>query len=365
MVFMKKFLFGLSAFLFLQVGFISANPGDTIFVQTFTYGSPQDAWFVFPSDTIRFEKILMQYKLRCTTSNNPACGEWDYLTYTYTPTWQYFIEHTDTVSLTASTIGTGVTHSSLPFGASNQTSRSQYLWKASEMTSAGLTPGNITGLRFYLQTLGGALNNLTIRFAATSQDSLTPGTLVNAGFTNVYQHNTQFLSTGWNGLQLTNPYNWNGTSNIIIDITYDNDITSTNNILLADNTPFSSALSNTDADRVASFDSYGYVEIPLNNEVAAIDSFITVSLWCYGNPALMPMNSTAFEATDSLGNRLLNSHLPWSDNNVYWDAGNESNAYDRINKLATVPEIEGNWNYWVFTKNLAQEKKYLTTTGNG
>lgn len=400
---MKKFLFGLSAFLFLQVGFISANPGDTIFVQTFTYGSPQDAWFVFPSDTIRFEKILMQYKLRCTTSNNPACGEWDYLTYTYlydhtglldsslvnqptftvngvampgtylymntpsytyTPTWQYFIEHTDTVSLTASTIGTGVTHSSLPFGASNQTSRSQYLWKASEMTSAGLTAGNITGLRFYLQTLGGALNNLTIRFAATSQDSLTPGTLVNAGFTNVYQHNTQFLSTGWNGLQLTNPYNWNGTSNIIIDITYDNDITSTNNILLADNTPFSSALSNTDADRVASFDSYGYVEIPLNNEVAAIDSFITVSLWCYGNPALMPMNSTAFEATDSLGNRLLNSHLPWSDNNVYWDAGNESNAYDRINKLATVPEIEGNWNYWVFTKNLATGSMKIYLNGN-
>src|ERR1041384_1778280 len=69
------------------IGFLSfkaqADPGDTIKVQTFTFGSPQDAWFVFPSDTIRFEKILMKYKLKCNPAQSPACGEWDYLTYTY------------------------------------------------------------------------------------------------------------------------------------------------------------------------------------------------------------------------------------------------------------------------------------------
>ena len=107
---------------------------DTIAVQTFTFGSSQDSWFNFPSDTVRFEKILMQYTLKCNPAQNPACGEWDYLTYTYLkdhtglldssivhqpvfkvnggivdtveyvylptysylPNWQYFIAHDDT-----------------------------------------------------------------------------------------------------------------------------------------------------------------------------------------------------------------------------------------------------------------------------
>src|ERR1019366_8670557 len=56
---------------------------DTINVQTFTYGSSQDSFFIFPPDTNRYEKILMHYNLKCNPNQNPACGQWDYLTYTY------------------------------------------------------------------------------------------------------------------------------------------------------------------------------------------------------------------------------------------------------------------------------------------
>ena len=70
-------------FLTLLIKSVTAGPGDTLIIQTFTYGSPQDAWCVFPSDTQRFEKILMKYTLNCNPAQNPACGEWDYLTYTY------------------------------------------------------------------------------------------------------------------------------------------------------------------------------------------------------------------------------------------------------------------------------------------
>jgi hypothetical protein len=55
--------------------------GDTVKVQTFRYGSKQDSVFLFPPDTFSCSKILMYYKLRCPY--NGACGEWDYLTYTY------------------------------------------------------------------------------------------------------------------------------------------------------------------------------------------------------------------------------------------------------------------------------------------
>src|SRR4051812_23096205 len=140
----RSVFFSLCIFLF-SVNFSFANPGDTVVVQTFTNGSPQNAWFTFPSDTVRFEKILMKYTLKCNPAQTPACGEWDYLTYTYlykhtglqdstlinqplftvngatpascswmnTPSysysnhWQYGIVHADTASLNTFTVGAG------------------------------------------------------------------------------------------------------------------------------------------------------------------------------------------------------------------------------------------------------------------
>jgi len=389
---MKKLLFLIASFLVLTVSNSLANsgPGDTVVVQTFAFGTPQNAWFVFPSDTVRFEKILMKYTLKCNPAQTPACGEWDYLTYTYlydhtglldstlinqptytvngaspdsvmymnTPSysydthWQYNAVHTDTTSLNTYGVGTGTTNAVFPFGASAPVSRTQYLWKASEISAAGMTAGNITGLQFYLQTLGAEMQSMTIKIKAVSLDSLTQSTFNNSGFTTVYSQNTQFTVLGWNSLQLTNPFNWDGISNLLIEITYQNMVTAMDNILAASTTTFNSGLTNAGADRVASFTSYGYVDVPMNSNLVSIDSFVTVAFWCYGSPA-QPMDGTAFEAVDSLDRRLLNSHLPWSDSNVYWDAGYGGTAYDRINKVATPTEIEGQWNYWTFTKNVA------------
>lgn len=386
---MKKLLYCLFFIGFLSIP-AKADPGDTIKVQTFTFGSPQDAWFVFPSDTIRFEKILMRYTLKCNPAQSPACGEWDYLTYTYlfdhtglldssvvhqpthtvngtapdsiaymntpsytySPTWQYFTVHTDTASLNTYTVGAGATTATHPLGASVPVSRVQYLWKASEMLAAGLTPGNITGLQFFLQSLGTPFNHLTIRFKPTAADTLDPTTFSAAGFTTVYEKNTSFMLLGWNSLQLTNSFNWDGVSNLVIEISYENNTPGTNAVVAADNTGFASGLVSQASDRVASFHGSGFVNVPMNPALTAIDSSITVAFWSYGTPAFQPMDGTCFEAVDNTGNRILNVHLPWSDNNVYWDAGQNS-GYDRINKAATTADTEGKWNFWAFTKDVA------------
>src|SRR5690242_7142726 len=80
---MKKLLIAFLLLFTLSSRNAHAQHGDTIKVQTFTFGSEKDGWFVFPSDTIRFEKILMKYTLKCNLTGSPLCGEWDYLTYTY------------------------------------------------------------------------------------------------------------------------------------------------------------------------------------------------------------------------------------------------------------------------------------------
>lgn len=61
----------------------NAGPGDTIVVQAMTYGSPQDLVIALPPASVPIYKVLMLYKLKCNPAQNPACGEWDYLTYTY------------------------------------------------------------------------------------------------------------------------------------------------------------------------------------------------------------------------------------------------------------------------------------------
>lgn len=82
---------------------------------------------------------------------------------------------------------------------------------------------------------------------------------------------------------------------------------------------------------------------------ASIDQEITIAMWVLGS-ATQPRKDSIFYATNSTGARLLNIHLPWSNSNVYWDAG-DSSGYDRINKVASSSEFKGQWNHWAFTKN--------------
>jgi hypothetical protein len=388
-------------FLMIQLKLVKAQAGDTITLQTFTFGSPQDAWFVFPSDTVGVEKILMKYTLKCNPAQTPACGEWDYLTYTYlydhtglidsamqtqnnftvngqainnfaytfqpaynySANWQYNINYTDTTSFNTASIGTLNLQNQTAIQSANAVSRSQHLWTAAELTAAGLTAGNITGMQLQVIAAGNLLRNFTLRFGATSINSLSSNNIQNAGFTTVYSANTQ-LSNGANSVAFTTPYNWDGTSNILIDITFDNLFDGTSQLLAATNTSSFQSIYSSYKDRYMEPNTNGFVSVPVNNSLAAIDSFITVSYWAYGNPTSQPSNGSCFEATDSAGNRVLNSHTPWSDSNVYWDAGFSGTGYDRINKAAITNEIEGNWNHWAFVKNAGNGSMKIYLNGN-
>ncbi|MEI6766198.1 MAG: peptide-N-glycosidase F-related protein [Bacteroidota bacterium] len=381
--------------------FTKAGPGDTTHVQTFTFGSPQNAKFQFPPNTLQTRKILMYYTLKCNPAQSPACGEWDYLTYTYLyehtgkldstmlsahsyvvdgaspdslhfmkqPSYKYFPHfsinpvYTDTLSLNTASIGNGVLQSTFPFHSSDAESRTQYLWKASELITSGMTTGNITGIRFNIQSAGSMLKNLIIRIKHCSLDSITAENVELTGFTTVYQNNTLLVS-GWNSLQFINPFNWDGTSNLLVDISFDNAVNGASTAVLADNPGWKSGLATSDNDQSLFFEGADYVSVPAS-ALAPLDSFITVSFWQYGDPAHQPQDQSTFEATDSQGRRVLNAHIPWSNGNVYWDAGNShSGNYDRINKAAQTQDYEGTWNYWTFTKNIADSSMKIYLNGH-
>jgi hypothetical protein len=380
---------------------LKAGPGDTIRVQTFTFGSPQDAWFVFPSDTVRIEKIIMNYKLKCNPAQSPACGEWDYLTYTYLyqhtgmldstllsapsyvvngsspdsmkfmrqASWEYSphyntqIVFSDTLTFDSTIIGSGSLVSPFPFNTINPASKTQYLWKASELLAAGLNAGDITALRFNLQSTGSQLQNLLIRIKPTAFDSLSTVQYETTGFTDVFNNNFSFASAGWNSIYFATPFTWDGISNLVIEICYDNSSTGTSTSVYAENTGFQSGLASSDHDKSLFFQGTDYVAVP-QQTFAAVDSSITISFWQYGNPALQPQNQCSFEGVDSAGNRVINAHVPWSDGSVYWDAGNTGTSYDRINKAANASDYMGNWRHWIFTKNAATGKMNIYLNGH-
>ncbi len=195
-------------------------------------------------------------------------------------------------------------------------------------------------------------------------DSLSIQTASDTGFIELYNKNTLFNDTAWNSIAFTNSILWDGSSNILLSISYDNTNIESNNIVKADSLPFASSMENRGNDRVASFHDYSIISVPLNDQIATLDSFITVTFWAFGTPNLQPQDGTCFEAVDSTGNRILNVHLPWSNSNIYWDAGSSGGSYDRIYKIASTPQIKGQWNFWAFTKNVASGTMKIYLNGN-
>lgn len=354
-------------------------------VQTHTYGSPPEGKFLFPPDTGRYEKILMHYKLRCPFDG--PCGEWDYLMYIYlfdhtgridstsdttynyrvggapldsvpfmrSPSWRYFprvitnVTRTATTSLDTALVGEGT--STIVLNGDSRVNRMQFLWRKEELTAAGMGSGDITGIRFNIQTPGSRVKNLTIRMKATARDTLGAGAYEAYDLTTVYSRDAEFNGTGWRRLDFPTPFPWNGSTNIIVDISIDGADGETGNLLAATNIDYTSAILSSRIDRALHFEGADYIDVPAA-AFSDVDSAITIAFWQYGNPPYQPQNQSIIEGVDQYGRRVLNIHLPWSDGQVYWDAGNLYGGYDRVNKAAQTANYEGEWNHWVFTKNV-------------
>ena len=384
-------IFTLITVYFIATLAVYAGPGDTIKVQTFTFGSPQDAWFELPGLDVDVEKILMKYTLKCNPAQSPACGEWDYLTYTYlyehtgnldstllthpyftangaspdelnysstptytnVPSWQYSIVYDDTITYNSYQSGVADSYAFYPFYTAYPVGRTQILWRADELTAAGLTPGNITGMDFEINSPGDDMKHLSIRMKSSVLTEFVSN-VFESGFTDVYNQNTTF-DLGWDGVDFTTPFYWDGLSNIIIEITYDNTTaTGLSYMTSMTTTPYFSLLTSNTNDKYVEFLTPDYADV-IGNPLSGLSDQVTVAFWSQGNADFQPQNGTTFEAVTSSGARVLNSHTPWSDSNVYWDAGDDG-GYDRINKAAVAADYEANWTHWAFTKN--------TTTGS-
>lgn len=152
------------------------------------------------------------------------------------------------------TIGTGTGTSNVttvtPYKTFWEDGRSQFLILASEMISAGApSGGNITNLAFNVTaTNAQALNGFTIRIGHTTVTALTNVFQANGAFTTCFSQNLGATTVGWNTYTFTNQFTWNGTSNLIVEVCFDNAAWNANSTVQVSNTSFNSNTSaNADA----------------------------------------------------------------------------------------------------------------------
>jgi hypothetical protein len=119
------------------------------------------------------------------------------------------------------TVGTGTSSSSYPFYSFYHDSRCQMIFTASELTALGATSGAFEKIAFDVTAASSqVLNGFTISMQNTSMSSLTA--FVETGWTTVYSGNYTVPGTGWQEIALQTPFTWDGTSNLLISICFDN-----------------------------------------------------------------------------------------------------------------------------------------------
>lgn len=134
---------------------------------------------------------------------------------------------------TAATVGSAATSTGTlanaggagsPFLGFWEDGRTQMLFRANELNAAGVTPGIISELSIDVQSLfsTAAYNGFTIRMGCTGATELNG---FEGGLTQVFTGNYTPVA-GANDFVLATPYEWDGSSNLVVEFCFDNAVAS-------------------------------------------------------------------------------------------------------------------------------------------
>jgi hypothetical protein len=142
-------------------------------------------------------------------------------------------------------VGAGATTSNTypnPFYSLWSNTHNQYLVTAAELSAAGLLAGNITSLAIEITVTNLALNDLSIKMAHTNVTNMSA--FQAPTFTNVFSATTYTPVVGINTLTFATPFNWDGVSNVVIEICHGNSGNSAtmNSTAAVDNTAYISTI---------------------------------------------------------------------------------------------------------------------------
>lgn len=397
--FYQKLIFGefimkkiLLAFTFILITHLLIAQ-DTLVVQTFTFDSitARRGVFQFPDSTHTYRKVLMEYTLKCdpaTTHDQFNCGEWDYLTYMfvydhtgtldstmyehpkykmvntvwdtipYTSEWPYFLNQQyqeylvvdSIVGESNFSIGSSPTVFPLPGFGSEPEGRAQFYYSAADLLQTSMIPGEIDMLKLKFEGSTQHIPNLTIKLKNDSTNTTENG-FDNSGFTEVYKKDSDIDPSDWQTFNFKQAFNWDGVSGILVELSFSGKNQIGAVLIRGAAGTNTSCVYSSESDHFIKIDGEKYISVDSYSMAGLINDEITIAFWQFGDPAIQPQSDYLFEGLNAAGQRVVSSHLPWSNGNVYWDAGNTGLDYDRIYKAADTSQYAGQWNHWAMTKN--------------
>lgn len=196
-----------------------------------------------------------------------------------------------------------------PYSGANLSARRQFLFRAAELNALGMTQGStITQLAFRVLSVtgNGIFQNFTIKMGCTGLTQLT-NTYV-TGLQTVFNPQTITITPGFNNYILNSSYDWDGVSNLIVEVCYQNSTTSSNSSIYYHTTTFVSAIytfgstalcnaltGTTSSNRPNT--TFKYCRTPARNLIYSWTPSLGVSNTGIRNPVLTPTVNTVYNVT--------------------------------------------------------------------
>ena len=118
-------------------------------------------------------------------------------------------------------IGNGAISSNYPYTTYWMDGRTDMLYTASEINAGGGAMGLISKIGFNVITADQIpMNGFNVKIQSTSATSLSG--FVSSGWTVCYNGVYALPGSGWQYIDLTSPFVWDGTSNLLIEVCYNN-----------------------------------------------------------------------------------------------------------------------------------------------
>jgi hypothetical protein len=206
------------------------NPSTSL---TFTSGSTASRQItvrIYDDASVEgIETFALKYTLSGTTNAKAGTGPQLHTIYIYdndsaptAGTQSYTTIGTPSFYLSNSLTGTG---SAQPFDARLQRKKTRFQYRADELSAAGLSGGSIIQLQLNFGFVNSIrpYKNLQISMGNSSVPNLVDNSSATIDAVSNYASIASFDPVaGWNTLELNTPFVWNGTSNVIVEICYDN-----------------------------------------------------------------------------------------------------------------------------------------------
>jgi len=125
------------------------------------------------------------------------------------------------INLVNACIGTGTSSSYYPYTTYWEDGRTDMLYTAAEITGQGGAPANIMKIGFNVITADPApMNGFKVKLQNTSATSLTG--FLSSGWTVCYDGVYTLPGTGWQYITLSTAFFWDGSSNLAVEVCYNN-----------------------------------------------------------------------------------------------------------------------------------------------